>query len=231
MNKRLNLLWIIAAVAILGIMVPACDTDPDVYWDITWELNGGNWRATMTTAPAAQVKDGAVLARPSPNPAKEGYNFGGWFSNEALTTQVSFSQTVTADLTLYARWNVGLPSADPVYLGFSADIHFYEVDSPFWPPNTSGYTESSIYKPWMEQLKTKNGITHLDYVAFLGDLGSTDVNTGNPNGEMIGRDRYWLNSVWPFMLITDEFVESGFILNEPIFLTGNHEWLGQGGGA
>lgn len=41
------------------------------------------------------------------NPTRNGYSFGGWFTEEALTTQWNFStNTITSARTLYAKWNV-----------------------------------------------------------------------------------------------------------------------------
>ncbi len=39
-------------------------------------------------------------------PIKNGYNFGGWYQDEALTTAWDFSMPVTGDMTLYAKWEL-----------------------------------------------------------------------------------------------------------------------------
>lgn len=39
-----------------------------------------------------------------PNLKREGYVFGGWFSDPSLTAQVSFPYAVNSDITLYAKW-------------------------------------------------------------------------------------------------------------------------------
>ena len=38
---------------------------------------------------------------------REGYEFRGWYADEALTVPYDFSQPVTATLTLYAKWSAG----------------------------------------------------------------------------------------------------------------------------
>lgn len=38
--------------------------------------------------------------------AKEGYQFNGWFEDEAFTKRFDFDRGVTQDLTLYAKWDV-----------------------------------------------------------------------------------------------------------------------------
>jgi uncharacterized repeat protein (TIGR02543 family) len=59
--------------------------------------------ATYTTTVAAS---GSQIGAPQ-DPVKAGYAFAGWYSDVALTTVVTFPHTVTADLTLYAKWTAG----------------------------------------------------------------------------------------------------------------------------
>jgi uncharacterized repeat protein (TIGR02543 family) len=49
--------------------------------------------------------NGEALVTEPVAPAKEGYAFGGWYSNIALTNVYDFSAPVTKDLVLYAKWN------------------------------------------------------------------------------------------------------------------------------
>ena len=77
------------------------------YWSVIWHLDGGTPGAGEY--PAFIVK-GAVLARPFPDPVKTNNTFGGWYTNAALTQMYNFSGFVTADLNLYAKWYVPIPS-------------------------------------------------------------------------------------------------------------------------
>ena len=64
-----------------------------------------------------------------PTPVKTGYAFAGWFSDQALTTRVTDTDTVTAtsNITLYAKWTENVPTtvtvtyhrslADPTQIG------------------------------------------------------------------------------------------------------------------
>lgn len=62
--------------------------------------NGGS------AVPAQVLADnGEALVTEPVAPAKEGYAFGGWYSNIALTNVYDFSAPVTKDLVLYAKWN------------------------------------------------------------------------------------------------------------------------------
>ena len=50
-----------------------------------------------------QLKDGEKLEKPG-DPSEEGWSFGGWYIDGQLTKAYDFSQPVSADLTLYAKW-------------------------------------------------------------------------------------------------------------------------------
>jgi uncharacterized repeat protein (TIGR02543 family) len=79
-------------------------SQPIEYWSVTWNLNGGAF-ASGSNHPS-QIEKGAVLARPSPDPAKANNTFGGWYTDSGLTQEYTFAGTVTADLSLYAKWDV-----------------------------------------------------------------------------------------------------------------------------
>ena len=71
----------------------------DIY-TVTFDLN-------YTDAPAAatsQVNSGDRITKPT-DPTRSGYTFGGWYKEAACTTAWSFgTDTVTGDITLYAKW-------------------------------------------------------------------------------------------------------------------------------
>jgi uncharacterized repeat protein (TIGR02543 family) len=69
---------------------------------VTWELNGGRWSGGGM--PENQVTDGGKIRRPD-DPIKNGFTFGGWYKEPALNNRWVFgTDTVTADITLYAKW-------------------------------------------------------------------------------------------------------------------------------
>lgn len=67
-------------------------------WTVSFNSNGGSACDTKFVATA----DGK-LAKPA-DPTREGYTFGGWYTDEACTQAYDFSTPVAADLTLYAKW-------------------------------------------------------------------------------------------------------------------------------
>lgn len=74
-------------------------------------LNGETETVTLTfnanghgTAPAAQtIVKGGVPVIPEA-PTAEGWDFGGWFNEAECTTQYIYSEPLTADKTVYAKW-------------------------------------------------------------------------------------------------------------------------------
>jgi len=83
-------------------------------YTVTFESNGGS------PVPAQTIVQGNKVAEPQ-DPTRNGFDFGGWYSDATFadeTTKWDFaSNTVTASITLYARWQV-------------KDIGFYPDDSP-----------------------------------------------------------------------------------------------------
>ena len=77
---------------------------------VTFAVNGGN--------AIEAIKDlayGDKVTAPT-EPKKAGYTFAGWFSDEACTKAWDFDKaTVSADVTLYAKWNA-IPAVYPPYV-------------------------------------------------------------------------------------------------------------------
>lgn len=67
-------------------------------WTVSFSSNGGSACDTKFVA----TTDGK-LVKPA-DPTREGYTFGGWYTDEACTEAYDFSTPVTADMTLYAKW-------------------------------------------------------------------------------------------------------------------------------
>lgn len=68
-------------------------------YTVTFESNGGSAVASQT------VNSGGKATQPS-NPTKIDYNFAGWYSDSALTSQFNFNTVITNNITLYAKWAV-----------------------------------------------------------------------------------------------------------------------------
>ena len=88
----------------------ACDAKGNLYYindsGTLFKLNGGI-KVSFETGEGSKVDfqttaDGK-LVKPA-DPMREGYTFGGWYTDEACTQAYDFSTPVAADLTLYAKW-------------------------------------------------------------------------------------------------------------------------------
>lgn len=65
---------------------------------VTFDSDGGSAVASQA------VTAGGTATQPEA-PTKTDYTFGGWYSDAELTTAYDFSTPVTADITLYAKWD------------------------------------------------------------------------------------------------------------------------------
>ena len=54
---------------------------------------------------SVEVDAGQVVARPNPDPVKDGWVFAGWYEDSTCTTPFDFSTRITAFVTIYAKWN------------------------------------------------------------------------------------------------------------------------------
>jgi uncharacterized repeat protein (TIGR02543 family) len=125
---------------------------------VSFDSRGGSPVASQTVA-----KSGAVT-RPSPDPARDGYTFAGWFTGEAADADDwSFTgDTVTSDITLYARWKpvppdkvlVNFDSRGGTYVESQSVAKGATIAAPNPAPARNGYTLDGWYKdeagtePW-----------------------------------------------------------------------------------
>ncbi|MBM6871522.1 glycoside hydrolase family 2 TIM barrel-domain containing protein, partial [Pseudoflavonifractor phocaeensis] len=65
------------------------------------------------TYQSVNVTSGEAVSEPTA-PAKEGYTFTGWYTDETCTEAYDFETPVTGDVTLYAGWEENVPET-PVY--------------------------------------------------------------------------------------------------------------------
>lgn len=68
-------------------------------WTVTFNTNGG------TPEPESQIRANLPATKPD-DPTKEGFDFGGWYTDEAFTTEYTFTEgeKVAQDMPLYAKW-------------------------------------------------------------------------------------------------------------------------------
>ena len=103
-NPQLTIPWNFASDTVTGNMTLYAKWEKvqaSQKASVKFEANGGTAVATMT------VDIGSRIAAP-PAPTSTGYKFIGWYTNPQLTVSWNFaSNTVTGNMTLYAKWEKG----------------------------------------------------------------------------------------------------------------------------
>jgi len=104
---------------------------------VTFDTQDGN------VASSADVHDGNLATEPTP-PSREGYNFEGWWTAPSSGgTRWNFAtDTVTGDLTLYARWSATSPDGGGTGNGTTPDT------------NQPGSTSPDAEKPPIDMANT-----------------------------------------------------------------------------
>lgn len=83
-------------------------------YQITFDSKGG-------TAVEAQTVEKDITATKPTDPTREGYTFGGWYSDNECTMSYNFSTPVTENLTLYAKWTSTTTSPDSYTVTFESN--------------------------------------------------------------------------------------------------------------
>ncbi len=132
-------------------------------FQVEFDVNGGD----PTSKPANQyIPNDGTVTRPT-NPTRTGYDFGGWYTdNTSYSTQWDFdNNTVTQDITLYAKWTAGSAA-------YTVEHYQEELDGsyPTTPTNTDNETgttgANAAYTPK----------TETDYPGFEYDSTRTKIN-------------------------------------------------------
>ena len=71
--------------------------DKTEVFTVSFNTNGGN------SIDSIKVDSGKTVKEPA-SPTKKGYTFDGWYSDTNLTKSFDFASLITADITLYAKW-------------------------------------------------------------------------------------------------------------------------------
>ena len=93
-------------------------------YDVTFNSNGGS------TVTGFEVGHGLTFEAPSV-PTKQGYTFAGWYADAALETAWNFDEdTVSEDITLYAKWTAGIVNYTVKHLQQNiTDDNYTEVEA------------------------------------------------------------------------------------------------------
>ncbi|WP_180339386.1 InlB B-repeat-containing protein, partial [Peptoniphilus catoniae] len=84
-------------------------------YTVTFNTNGGSAVSAQT------IKTGEHAQKPE-DPTKDGYTFAGWYKDAGLTTPFNFAtETINADITLYAKWNENPPAPTSYTVTFNTN--------------------------------------------------------------------------------------------------------------
>ena len=118
MNKKKIMFGTLIASAVLGVSACSKDVTPTEWsttpssaveqqWNVAFNVEGGTEIQTIT------VKNGSKITKPN-DPQKNGYIFKGWYKESACNYEWIFDvDVVTANTTLYAKWEEKAPSPEP----------------------------------------------------------------------------------------------------------------------
>ncbi len=177
--------------------------DWDLYakwtYTITFNTNGGS-----TVAPIADVLYTQAASAPT-GPTKEGYDFGGWYTDSGLTTSYNFTNSAsTGNVILYAMWTVHNYNITYHYDGATmsgSNPATYSINSNAdltVDPVKTGYIfagwfldEEATGSKIVSVTKTSAGGVYKDvdlyayftnsiYVSSTGDSSYTGLTPGNP---------------------------------------------------
>ena len=70
---------------------------PAVSYTVSFDTGGAGAITSQT------VGEGDKAVKPA-DPVRDGYEFGGWYSDAAFTTAFDFDSAITGDITIYAKW-------------------------------------------------------------------------------------------------------------------------------
>ena len=113
------------------------EPEPPQEYTVTFDVGQGTPVAPITTSRIDEP----------PHTTREGYTFAGWYKDGAFTDKVTFPYEVTAEQTLYAKWNKNTYTVHFELNGGTgvSDMTVSEIESEPVPAR-SGYTFAGWYK-------------------------------------------------------------------------------------
>ncbi len=99
---------------------------------VTFSSGGGS------SVSGQSIKYGGSAVKPA-DPVREGYTFGGWYSDSELGKAYDFAAKVTANLTLYAKWTQAAESAQAAARLLTLETAFEFAKGDTWECITSNF--------------------------------------------------------------------------------------------
>lgn len=111
-----------------------------------------------------KVKKGNKAVLPSIKTERKGFSFGGWFTDEGLTSAFSIDQTIESDTHVYAKWNKN-KTASSQYVFEAEETDLSGKNGPGFSGSASG--QNMIVK------STDASVSNGKYVSYLFKKGAS----------------------------------------------------------
>ena len=155
-----------------------------------------------------KVDEGNTVARPSPNPTRDGYTFAGWFKEAAGITAWNFDDAITAPVTIYAKWDDNS----------KATIRYKTV--PYGSANFGENASPNFIKsvkdgePYVLVYSAKDATTHY-YLYYMGYISSVPIAY---------KTAYRYNGVTPITIVYEKSWHTEESIMESMTTTKDRTW-------
>lgn len=129
MNKQRKIKFIVAGslAAVAGLALTSCGgsksskSSTTTNYTVSFDVNDPDTTDSITldAIEAVTVKKGATVTLT--DLTYEGYTFGGWYTDSALTKKFTSTTAVESDLTLYAKWTKNAATTEKVTVTFNTN--------------------------------------------------------------------------------------------------------------
>lgn len=140
-------------------------------FDVTFKYNDGVTADVVVSG----VEKGTPVAEPAV-PKRTGYQFAGWYADEALTSPWDFGAQVLRTLTLWAKWELRLDVTVPVSVAFAVDADSGAVSAP--EPGRYALKSRTVAPVTVERLAVESRQDELDAFFELAPEGGADDGEG-----------------------------------------------------
>ena len=132
-------------ITISGEVASSSTPTPTTY-TVSYNMNGHG-------SAIADVTGATALPSTLPTPEATGYTFGGWYTNEGLTSAAVAGASISDNTTLYAKWTEEIPTTSYTVKFYNGETQFGNaqtieegatVSAPATNPTKEGYT----FKGW-----------------------------------------------------------------------------------
>ncbi|WP_155593415.1 InlB B-repeat-containing protein [Lysinibacillus cavernae] len=157
---------------------------------VSFNVDGGSVVNSQT------IISGEKVTEPTPAPTKAGHTFDGWYTSGAYTTTYDFDSVITADTTIYAKWNplavthtVSFDVAGGSAISNQTVAHEGKASQPTPTPTKAGhtfggwYTSNAYTTPYnFDTAITANTVIYAKWISSNTGGGNTDPSPNPDSG-------------------------------------------------